>query len=144
MKFHGCLALRVDTRSLGTIRIDNLLPLKTQAQGRDLNPEPEFLRTAGPMDQEPTCLRFSEIEPLQAEGPAKSQSHNTSTGSIMMVPKEEFLEFLNGGREGGPVNFMSLKSSQSTAKKKPRLWAQPHDHSQKSRKSSDQFGRSDQ
>ncbi|KAJ9088667.1 hypothetical protein DSO57_1020854 [Entomophthora muscae] len=30
--------------------IDNLLPLKTQAQGRDLNPEPKFLQAAGPMD----------------------------------------------------------------------------------------------
>ncbi|KAJ9086155.1 hypothetical protein DSO57_1007270 [Entomophthora muscae] len=35
------------------VRIDNLLPLKTQAQGQDSTPEPKFLRAAGPMDREP-------------------------------------------------------------------------------------------
>ncbi|KAJ9089847.1 hypothetical protein DSO57_1008806 [Entomophthora muscae] len=58
---------------------DNFLPLKTWAQGQDLNPEPKFLRAAGPMNQEPAHLLFSEIEPMQAEAPAKSQSQNTST-----------------------------------------------------------------
>ncbi|KAJ9088344.1 hypothetical protein DSO57_1024038 [Entomophthora muscae] len=38
-----------------TVRIDNLLPLKTWAQGQDSNPEPKFLQAAGPMDQEPAC-----------------------------------------------------------------------------------------
>ncbi|KAJ9080465.1 hypothetical protein DSO57_1024626, partial [Entomophthora muscae] len=38
------------------VSIDNSLPLETQAQGRDLNPEPEFLRAAGPMDQEPPAV----------------------------------------------------------------------------------------
>ncbi|KAJ9062236.1 hypothetical protein DSO57_1012905 [Entomophthora muscae] len=93
------------------VRIDNLLPLKTRAQGRDLNPEPKFLWAAGPMDREPACPCFSEIEPPQAEGSSKSKSQNTSTGSITMIPEEEFLELPNGGIEGGPVNFMSLKSS---------------------------------
>ncbi|KAJ9090590.1 hypothetical protein DSO57_1001045 [Entomophthora muscae] len=39
---------------------------------QDSNPEPEFLQAAGPMDQEPAHLRFSEIEPPQAKAPAKS------------------------------------------------------------------------
>ncbi|KAJ9051934.1 hypothetical protein DSO57_1039155 [Entomophthora muscae] len=52
--------------------IDNFLPLQTRAQGQDSNPEPKFLRTAGPMDQEPAHPQFSEIEPPQAEAPAKS------------------------------------------------------------------------
>ncbi|KAJ9052702.1 hypothetical protein DSO57_1031651 [Entomophthora muscae] len=55
-----------------TVRIDNSLPLETWAQGQDLNPEPEFLQAAGPMDREPVCPHFSEIEPPQAEAPAKS------------------------------------------------------------------------
>ncbi|KAJ9086941.1 hypothetical protein DSO57_1038339 [Entomophthora muscae] len=49
------------------VRIDNLLPLKTRAQGQDLNPEPKFLRAAGLMDQEPARLCLSDIEPLQAD-----------------------------------------------------------------------------
>ncbi|KAJ9049508.1 hypothetical protein DSO57_1023636 [Entomophthora muscae] len=54
------------------VRIVNLLPLKTWAQGRDSNPEPKFLQAAGPMDREPAHLRFSKIKPPQAEAPAKS------------------------------------------------------------------------
>ncbi|KAJ9082493.1 hypothetical protein DSO57_1004058 [Entomophthora muscae] len=96
------------------VRIVNFLPLKTWAQGWDSNPEPKFLQDAGPMDREPACPRSSEIKPLQAEAPAKSPSQNTSTGSIMMVHKEESLELPNGSREGAPVNSMSLKSSQVT------------------------------
>ncbi|KAJ9061856.1 hypothetical protein DSO57_1016431 [Entomophthora muscae] len=106
-----CIIYPSNTHLFINVRIDNLLPLNTRAQGQDLNPEPEFLQDAVPMDQEPARLHFSEIEPPQAEGPAKSQSQNISTGSIMMVPEEEFLELPNGGREGGPMNFMSLKSS---------------------------------
>ncbi|KAJ9081954.1 hypothetical protein DSO57_1009410 [Entomophthora muscae] len=54
------------------VRINNSLPLETQAQGQDLNSEPKFLQAAGPMDQQPTHLRFAEIKPPQAEAPAKS------------------------------------------------------------------------
>ncbi|KAJ9087808.1 hypothetical protein DSO57_1029357 [Entomophthora muscae] len=93
------------------VRIDNSLPLKTWAQGQDLNPEPEFLRAAGPMDQEPVHLCFAEVELPQAEAPAKSQIQNTSAGSTMVAPKEELLKLPNGGREVASVNFMNLKSS---------------------------------
>ncbi|KAJ9049705.1 hypothetical protein DSO57_1021731 [Entomophthora muscae] len=97
--------------TIAFVRIDNSLPLETWAQGQDLNPEPEFLQAAGPMDQEPVRLCFSEIEPPQAKAPAKSQSQNTSAGSTMVVPKEELLELPNRGREVASVNFMNLKSS---------------------------------
>ncbi|KAJ9057204.1 hypothetical protein DSO57_1024859 [Entomophthora muscae] len=40
------------------VRIDNLLPQKTRAQGWDLNLEPTFLQAAGPMDQGPACPHF--------------------------------------------------------------------------------------
>ncbi|KAJ9069054.1 hypothetical protein DSO57_1022329 [Entomophthora muscae] len=95
-------------------KIDNSLPLETWAQGRDSNPEPTFLRAAGPMDQGPTHPRFFGIKPLQAEAPAKSQSQNTCTSSTMVVPKEEPLELPNGSRDDASVNFMSLKSFQVT------------------------------
>ncbi|KAJ9080149.1 hypothetical protein DSO57_1028101 [Entomophthora muscae] len=96
------------------VRIDNSLSLETWSQWRNLNPRSEFLQAASPMDQGPACPCFSEIEPLQAEAPANSQSQNTSAGSIMMVPKEELLKFPNGGRESSSVNFMNMKSSQMT------------------------------
>ncbi|KAJ9088808.1 hypothetical protein DSO57_1019530 [Entomophthora muscae] len=94
--------------------IDNSLPLGTWAQGWDLNPEPTFLRAAGPMDQGPARLRFFRIEPLQAEAAAKSQSQNTCISSTMVAPEEEPLELPNGSRDDASVNFMSLKSSQVT------------------------------
>ncbi|KAJ9048481.1 hypothetical protein DSO57_1034713 [Entomophthora muscae] len=76
--------------------------------------EPTFLQATGPVDQEPACMRFFGIEPLQAEAPAKSQSQNTCTSSTMVAPKEEPLKLPNGSRDGTSVNFMSLKSSQVT------------------------------
>ncbi|KAJ9048737.1 hypothetical protein DSO57_1031765 [Entomophthora muscae] len=94
-----------------TVRIDNSLPLEIWAQGQDSNPEPGFLQDADPMDQEPIRPRFAEVKLPGAEAPAKSQSQNTSTGSTMVVPKEEPLKLSNGGREGASVNFMNLKSS---------------------------------
>ncbi|KAJ9067669.1 hypothetical protein DSO57_1036777 [Entomophthora muscae] len=106
-----CFVVSFSTELPTTVRIDKLLPLKTPGPRAGSNPEPKFLRAAGPMDQEPDHPRSSDIEPPQAEAPAKSQSQNTRTGSIMMVPKEEFLELPNRGRKGGPGNFMSLKSS---------------------------------
>ncbi|KAJ9069671.1 hypothetical protein DSO57_1016145 [Entomophthora muscae] len=95
-------------------RIDNSLPQETQAQGWDSNPEPTFLRAAGPMDQGPARLHFFGIKPLQAEAPTKSQSQNTCISSTMVAPKEEPLKLPNGSRDGASVNFMSLKSSQIT------------------------------
>ncbi|KAJ9080633.1 hypothetical protein DSO57_1022906 [Entomophthora muscae] len=93
------------------VRIDNSFPLETWAQEWDSNPDPGLLQTAGPMDQGPARLHFPDIEPLKAEAPARSQRQNTSTGFIMMVPKEELLELPNRGRESCSVNFMNLKSS---------------------------------
>ncbi|KAJ9072781.1 hypothetical protein DSO57_1023604 [Entomophthora muscae] len=90
----------------GSVKIDNSSPLETQAQERDLNPDPGLPRAAH--------LRFSGIEPLQAEAPAKPQSQNTSTSSTMVAPKEEPLKLPNGGRDSAYVNFMSLKFSQVT------------------------------
>ncbi|KAJ9052104.1 hypothetical protein DSO57_1037513 [Entomophthora muscae] len=101
-------------KMLVPVRIDNSLPQETQAQGWDLNPEPTFLRAAGPMDQGPACLRFFRIELLQAEAPAKSQSQNTCTSLTMVAPKEEPLKLPNRSRDSASVNFMSLKSSQVT------------------------------
>ncbi|KAJ9062842.1 hypothetical protein DSO57_1006290 [Entomophthora muscae] len=109
-----CSSQRPQAACTVTVRIDNSLPLETRAQGQDLSPEPEFLQAAGPMDQKPVCLRFSDNKPPQAEAPSKSQSQNTSAGSTMVVPKEELLELPNGGREGASLNFMNLKSSQVT------------------------------
>ncbi|KAJ9068192.1 hypothetical protein DSO57_1031133 [Entomophthora muscae] len=54
------------------VRIDNYSPLETQAQKQESNLDPGLPQAAGPMDQEPACLRFSEINFLQAEAPAKS------------------------------------------------------------------------
>ncbi|KAJ9054528.1 hypothetical protein DSO57_1013401 [Entomophthora muscae] len=93
------------------VRIDNSLPLETQAQGRDSNSEPEFLWATGPIDQEPAHPRFAEVELLQAKTPAKSQNQNTSTGSTMVVPKEEPLKLPNGDRKVASMNFMNLKYS---------------------------------
>ncbi|KAJ9061215.1 hypothetical protein DSO57_1022766 [Entomophthora muscae] len=73
------------------VSIENSFPLETRAQEWDSNHDPGLLRAASPMDQGPTHPLFPEIETPQAEAPAKSQSQNTSTGLIMMVPKEELL-----------------------------------------------------
>ncbi|KAJ9090376.1 hypothetical protein DSO57_1003112 [Entomophthora muscae] len=52
-----------------SLKIDNSLPWETRAQGWDSNPEPIFLRAAGPMDQGPVCPQFFGIEPMQAKAP---------------------------------------------------------------------------
>ncbi|KAJ9060639.1 hypothetical protein DSO57_1028689 [Entomophthora muscae] len=44
------LATQISAEECPDVRIDNLLPLKTWAQGQDLNPEPKFLQAAGPMN----------------------------------------------------------------------------------------------
>ncbi|KAJ9059465.1 hypothetical protein DSO57_1002042 [Entomophthora muscae] len=49
----------------GIVRIVNYFPLENQAQGWDLNPDPEFMRATGPKDQGATCPRFPEVKLLQ-------------------------------------------------------------------------------
>ncbi|KAJ9083535.1 hypothetical protein DSO57_1033826 [Entomophthora muscae] len=49
------------------VRIDNSSSLETRAQEQGLNPEPGFLWAAGPVDRETARLRFSGIEPPQAD-----------------------------------------------------------------------------
>ncbi|KAJ9090642.1 hypothetical protein DSO57_1000490 [Entomophthora muscae] len=69
--------------------IENSSTLKTQAQGRDLNPDPEFLRAAGPEDQGAACPRFPGVEPPQAE--AKDDGPNSETIQIkeIIAPNKE-------------------------------------------------------
>ncbi|KAJ9081344.1 hypothetical protein DSO57_1015627 [Entomophthora muscae] len=94
-----------------SVKIDNSSPLETQAQERDLNPGPGFLRAAGPMDRWATHPCFLGIKPLQAEAPVNSQSQNTNTSPTIVAPKEEPLKLPNEGRDSAYVSFMSLKSS---------------------------------
>ncbi|KAJ9088331.1 hypothetical protein DSO57_1024153 [Entomophthora muscae] len=61
-----------------------------------------------------SCLRFSGIEPPQAEAKSNSQSKNTNTDLGVMAPKEGLDNLPNGGKEILSINFMNLKSSQVT------------------------------
>ncbi|KAJ9048362.1 hypothetical protein DSO57_1035742 [Entomophthora muscae] len=99
---------------LNSVKIDNSSSLETKAQEWDSNPNPGFPQDAGSVDRRAARPCFFRIKPLEAEAPAKPQSQNTSTSSIIVALKEEPLELPNGGRDDAYVNFMSLKSSQVT------------------------------
>ncbi|KAJ9077538.1 hypothetical protein DSO57_1015935 [Entomophthora muscae] len=93
------------------VRIDNLLPLKTWAQGQDLNSEPKFLQAAGPMDQEPTRLRFSGIEPLQADTKNVDPCSETGQTKEINTPNGGLIKVPNGGTKMTTISFMNLKST---------------------------------
>ncbi|KAJ9061584.1 hypothetical protein DSO57_1019035 [Entomophthora muscae] len=92
------------------IRIDNSFTLEIQAQGQDLNPDHEFLQTAGPGDQGAACPHFPGVKPLQAEannhGPNDESSQNKGT----IAPNEGVIKAPNGGNKITAISFMSLKS----------------------------------
>ncbi|KAJ9053682.1 hypothetical protein DSO57_1021861 [Entomophthora muscae] len=96
---------------LTVVRIDNFLPLETQPQGRDSNPDPDFPQTASPENQWAGCLRFLGIKPPQAE-----IKHDTLDDSVSQTLKTEAqnkrsIKLPNGGKEIPTISFMSLKSS---------------------------------
>ncbi|KAJ9048861.1 hypothetical protein DSO57_1030396 [Entomophthora muscae] len=49
------------------VRIDNSPPLETQAQERELNPEPGFPQAARPMDRGTARPHFSGVKPPQTD-----------------------------------------------------------------------------
>ncbi|KAJ9078969.1 hypothetical protein DSO57_1001183 [Entomophthora muscae] len=49
------------------VLIDNSFTLETQTQGWDLDPDPESVQAAGPMNQGAACTCFPEVKPLQDE-----------------------------------------------------------------------------
>ncbi|KAJ9057811.1 hypothetical protein DSO57_1019299 [Entomophthora muscae] len=93
------------------IRIDNFLPLKTRAQGQDLNPEPEFLWAAGPMDREPAHPYLSGIEPLQADTKNVGPCSETGQTKKIIAPNGRLITAPNGGTEATTISFMNLKST---------------------------------
>ncbi|KAJ9056014.1 hypothetical protein DSO57_1037434 [Entomophthora muscae] len=78
----------VNEQNGSTVKIDNLLPLETQAQGQDLKPEPEFLRAAGSIDREPAHPCLSEIEPPQDEAEKIDLCSETGQTKEIIAPNE--------------------------------------------------------
>ncbi|KAJ9084228.1 hypothetical protein DSO57_1026646 [Entomophthora muscae] len=118
--------------------IDNYFPLETRAQGKDLSPDPEFLWATNPKDQRATCLRFPEVEPLQAEAKNDDSNNETSQTKGTIAPTEGKIKAPNGGNKIPTISFMSLKGTPATNQESPprkrhEPTAQPHDHNSRAR-----------
>ncbi|KAJ9090041.1 hypothetical protein DSO57_1006740 [Entomophthora muscae] len=94
-----------------TVRIDNSFTLETWAQGWDLNPVPESLQAASPMNQGATCLHFPEIEPPQAEAKNDGQNDKASQTKEISAPNGGVIKVPNGGNKTSIISLMSLKST---------------------------------
>ncbi|KAJ9069222.1 hypothetical protein DSO57_1020806, partial [Entomophthora muscae] len=72
--------------NLGTVRIDNSSSLETQAQEQKSKPDPRSPWAARPVDQRITILRFSGIEPLQAEAENVGPCSETGQTKEIIAP----------------------------------------------------------
>ncbi|KAJ9068249.1 hypothetical protein DSO57_1030543 [Entomophthora muscae] len=99
------------------VRIDNSSSLETQAKEQGSNPEPGFLWASGPVNRGTACLRFSGIEPPQADtkriDPCTTNQEQTQErgtglwpGPMTSTPEQDNqaakLRFLTNGRTPRP------------------------------------------
>ncbi|KAJ9065227.1 hypothetical protein DSO57_1021810 [Entomophthora muscae] len=68
------------------VRIFNSSSLETWAREQELNPDPRSPRAAGPVDQRTTRLRFSGIEPLQADAENVDPCSETGQTKEIIAP----------------------------------------------------------
>ncbi|KAJ9089411.1 hypothetical protein DSO57_1013350 [Entomophthora muscae] len=87
------LSVFMEVVNVVSVSIDNSFPLEAQAQGRDSNPDPEFLQATSPKDQGATCLRFLGLS------------------SRIIAPNKGTINIPNGGNKISTISFMSLKAT---------------------------------
>ncbi|KAJ9084695.1 hypothetical protein DSO57_1021599 [Entomophthora muscae] len=93
------------------VRTDYSFTLKTQAQGRALNPDPGLLRAIIPGDQGATCLRFPGIGPPQAEAKNNDPNGEASQTKGIIAPNGGVIKAPNRGNKIPTISFMGLKST---------------------------------
>ncbi|KAJ9081664.1 hypothetical protein DSO57_1012332 [Entomophthora muscae] len=91
------------------VRIDNSSSLKTQAWEQELNPNPGPPWAAGPVDCRTAHLRFSGIEPPQADTENIDPCSKTSQTKEIIAPNGRLITAPNGGTDLATISFMNLK-----------------------------------
>ncbi|KAJ9088231.1 hypothetical protein DSO57_1025025 [Entomophthora muscae] len=97
-------------------RIDNSSSLETraQAQEQELNPNPRPPWAAGPVDCRTAHLRFSGIEPPQADTENVGPCSKTGQIKEIITPNGRLITEPNRGIKATTISFMSLTSTLAT------------------------------
>ncbi|KAJ9061328.1 hypothetical protein DSO57_1021787 [Entomophthora muscae] len=109
--YPSMLASRSSLQVLPSVRIDNSSSLETRAQELELNPNPGPPRVAGPVDHRTARLRFSGINPLQADTKNVGPCSETGQTKEIIASNGRLITALNGGTEAVTIGFMNVKST---------------------------------
>ncbi|KAJ9048440.1 hypothetical protein DSO57_1035057 [Entomophthora muscae] len=102
------------TQHTGSVRIENSSSLETQAREQESNPDPGPPWTARPVDCRTACLRFSGIEPPQADTKNVGPCSETSQTKEIIAPNGRLITAPNRGTDLATISFMNLKSTPVT------------------------------
>ncbi|KAJ9060479.1 hypothetical protein DSO57_1030590 [Entomophthora muscae] len=97
--------------SVVSVRIENSSSLETRAWEQELNPDPRSPWVAGPVDQRTAHLRFSGLEPPQAEAKNVGPCSETGQTKEIIAPNGRPITVPNRGTEAATISFMNLKST---------------------------------
>ncbi|KAJ9071787.1 M-phase phosphoprotein 8 [Entomophthora muscae] len=96
------------------VRIDNYFSLETQAREQKLNPKPGFLWAAKPVDHRITHLRFSGIEPPQADIKRIDPCSKKRQTKEIIAPNGGLITAPNGGTDLETISFSNSKYTPAT------------------------------
>ncbi|KAJ9071850.1 hypothetical protein DSO57_1033065 [Entomophthora muscae] len=100
--------------SINQNMIENSSSLETRAQEQVLNPKLEFLWAAGPVNCGTAHLRFSGIEPPQADTEHIDPCSKKRQNKEIIAPNGVLITTPNEGTDLATISFMNLKSMPAT------------------------------